>query len=219
MKHKDPTAEEFQKLSNDTFIWNAFDPASKVELCSTCMILPSKQAVLIDPVRLSDTAKKELLDVLTKSNAKLALILITNSNHARAASVWQKEFSIPVYAGESAVDELAKDGLKVDHRISDKDGLVPVLDDSISAIGLRGFFKGELAYLFPLNHSTVVVGDPIINLDPYGFCELPDKYSDEPKEKSASLKKLSDIKFDRMLFAHGNPLTKGAHTKFESLLH
>ena len=64
----------------------------------------------------------------------------------------------------------------------------------------------------------MIVGDALINFEPYGFDFLPAKYCRDFKLMRRSLPKLLGYTFERMLFAHGTPILSGARAKLERLL-
>ncbi len=90
--------------------------------------------------------------------------------------------------------------------------------NAFEVVALPGGAAGEVAIYLPLDGGIVVVGDALINLQPYGFSLLPDKYCADPKELRRSLKGLLEYSFEKMLFAHGTPIMSGARRKLEALL-
>jgi hypothetical protein len=64
----------------------------------------------------------------------------------------------------------------------------------------------------------MVIGDALINFDPYGFALLPAKYCSNFKLMRRSLSKLLDYSFDQMFFAHGMPILAHARERLEFLL-
>jgi glyoxylase-like metal-dependent hydrolase (beta-lactamase superfamily II) len=64
----------------------------------------------------------------------------------------------------------------------------------------------------------MIVGDALINLEPYGFTFLPGKYCSNEKEMRRSLQKLLDYKAERILFAHGTPILSGVSDRLRDLL-
>ena len=64
----------------------------------------------------------------------------------------------------------------------------------------------------------MVVGDALINFEPYGFGLLPAKYCRDFKRMRQALTKLLDYSFERILFAHGTPILAGARERLEKLL-
>ena len=77
---------------------------------------------------------------------------------------------------------------------------------------------GEMALHYVEDGGTMIIGDALINFDPYGFEFLPAKYCRNAKLMRRSLRKLLDFSFDRMLFAHGTPILSDARTRLEQLL-
>lgn len=64
----------------------------------------------------------------------------------------------------------------------------------------------------------MIIGDALINFEPYGFTFLPDKYCSDARELRASLRKLQSLSFERMLFAHGTPILANARERLTQLL-
>jgi hypothetical protein len=64
----------------------------------------------------------------------------------------------------------------------------------------------------------MVIGDALINFEPYGFGLLPAKYCSNFKLMRRSLSQLLDYSFERMLFAHGMPILSRARERLELLL-
>ena len=64
----------------------------------------------------------------------------------------------------------------------------------------------------------MVMGDALINFEPYGFTFLPSKYCSNSKLMRASLGKLLDYSFERMLFSHGEPIVCNARERLKALL-
>jgi len=129
-----------------------------------------------------------------KTLGDVAGIIVTNDNHDRAARDFAERFGVPIYSAAS-----------------------PLLPADLAAIPIEGAAPGEIAI-----HSEVtgvmVVGDALINFDPYGFTFLPAKYCTNPKLMRRSLVKLLAYSFERMLFAHGTPIQSGARKRLEALL-
>jgi glyoxylase-like metal-dependent hydrolase (beta-lactamase superfamily II) len=64
----------------------------------------------------------------------------------------------------------------------------------------------------------VIVGDALINFEPHGFDLLPPKYCTNQKRMIRSLRRLLDLDFKRIFFAHGNPIVTRARDRLASLL-
>ena len=93
-----------------------------------------------------------------------------------------------------------------------------VFSQGLTAVAIDGGPAGETALHHNDNGGTIVVGDALINFQPYGFGSLPAKYCLDHKLMRRSLGKLLDHAFDRMLFAHGTPILSGARARVEQLL-
>jgi glyoxylase-like metal-dependent hydrolase (beta-lactamase superfamily II) len=85
-------------------------------------------------------------------------------------------------------------------------------------IRIEGAAEGEFALYHPDDAGTLIVGDALINFDPHGFTLLPRKYCTDQKQMIQSLRKLLDLDFARIFFAHGNPIMIRARERLESLL-
>jgi glyoxylase-like metal-dependent hydrolase (beta-lactamase superfamily II) len=85
-------------------------------------------------------------------------------------------------------------------------------------IRIEGAAAGEMVLHYAPDGGTLIVGDALINVEPYGFTFLPAKYCSNEKEMRRSLQKLLDYKAERMLFAHGTPILSGASDRFRGLL-
>ena len=85
-------------------------------------------------------------------------------------------------------------------------------------IGIEGAAAGEMTLHYAPNSGTLIVGDALINLEPYGFTFLPAKYCSNEKEMRRSLQRLLDYEAERILFAHGTPILSGASDRLRGLL-
>ena len=143
---------------------------------------------LVDPIPLAGDA----LATLEKTGT-IAGIVITNENHQRAADHFAEQFAAPIYRGNFATD-------------------------GIAAVPIEGAVADEIAVYHEADDGTLIMGDALINCDPYGFALLPAKYCSNSKLMRRSLSRLLDPTFKRMLFAHGMPILNGARQRLEHLL-
>jgi hypothetical protein len=125
----------------------------------------------------------------------VAGIIVTNENHDRAAGEFADRLRVSIYSAASQ---------------SFPSGLI--------AIPIEGAAPGEIAVYSTIAAGVMVIGDALINFDPYGFTFLPAKYCTNHKLMRRSLAKLLEYSFERMLFAHGTPIQSGAHQRLEALL-
>ena len=195
-----PRALEIELVAPGIFLWRYYDPAIKTDLFSTGLQTESG-TFLIDPIPLAP-------DAVTHLN-RVAGIIVTNDNHLRAAAQFAERFHVPICTGATAATALT--------------GVTPIdLDSSLApgltAIPVDGAAAGEIAIYWEAEKGTMVMGDALINFEPYGFTLLPSKYCSNFKLMRASLTKLLDYSFERMLFSHGEPILSHARERLEKLL-
>ncbi len=191
-------------LSDALWLWQAYDPAVKSDLFSSAAKWGDR-LFLIDPIPLAAAALAEL-----KRCGSVAGVLVTNSNHPRAAAAFARRFDATVFAAEPVMREFG------DGKTQSIAGgeIVP----GLVAIPIEGAASGEMAFHFADNAGTLVIGDALINFEPYGFTLLPAKYCSNQKQMRGSLRQLLDWPFERLLFAHGLPILSSARARLESLL-
>ena len=196
---------DFDQIAPHLALWHGYDPAVKADLYSTCVLTP-RGAYLIDPIPLQSEALDELL-----GSHRVSGVIVTSSNHHRASVQFAEQFSIPVFAlCETFWDKMPRQFRKV----ADGDEIC----DELRVIGIEGGAAGEIVLHYAPGGGTLIVGDALINFEPYGFTFLPDKYCSNEKEMRRSLRKLLDYKAERILFAHGMPILSGASDRLQALL-
>jgi glyoxylase-like metal-dependent hydrolase (beta-lactamase superfamily II) len=200
-----PRAQELQPVAQGIFLWQFYDPTVHADLFATALETPSGLC-LIDPIPLDRDPMNDL-----RSRGKVTGIVVTNANHIRAMAEFASTFSVPVFAHH----ELRENPDFANARwIQDGESI----SSGLAAIAIDGGPPGEIALYYNEGGGVVVLGDALINFEPYGFGLLPAKYCSNPKHMRRSLQKLLDYPFDRMLFAHGTPILTGARVRLEALL-
>ena len=131
------------------------------------------------------------MDSLTKT----AGVIVTNENHHRAAKAFADHFQVPIHSAASTA-----------------------FPPNLTAVRIEGAAPGEIAVHSTAAGGVMVIGDALINFDPYGFTFLPSKYCSNSKLMRKSLAQLLDHPFERMLFAHGTPLQSRPHERLKALL-
>ena len=197
-------ASEVEPVAAGVFLWRYYDPSVKADLFSTA-VETSLGIYLVDPIRLAPEAIAGLT-----SRASIAGVIVTNENHERGAAQFAKRFTVPIYR-----DAAFATGKKILEIRSLQEHSFP---PELTPVTIEGGPRGETAIHFAGNDGTMVVGDALINFEPYGFTLLPAKYCANFKRMRASLSKLLNHSFERMLFAHGMPLMSGARARLEILL-
>src|ERR1700716_2679961 len=86
------SALELERVTADVFLWHAYDPSIKADLFSTA-ILTSRGTFVVDPIPLRASALRDLRQL-----GHLAGIVVTSSNHQRAATQFAERFSTPLFA-------------------------------------------------------------------------------------------------------------------------
>ena len=198
-------ASELVQVAPSLFIWQAYDPAVKADLFSSAIVTVDG-AFLVDPIPLRSEAIDELLGL-----ARVVGIIVTSGNHLRAANQFAKQFSVSVFTRREAFP----DKMRAQSReLGDGEHIC----DELRVIGIEGAGLGEIALYYAAGKGTLIVGDALINFEPYGFTFLPAKYCSNEKEMRRSLRKLLSYKADRILFAHGSPILFGASDRLQRLL-
>jgi glyoxylase-like metal-dependent hydrolase (beta-lactamase superfamily II) len=195
-------AEEFQTVRDDLFFWQAYEAAVKCDL-SCCARRFGSDLIFIDPIPLAKAALAELT-----ADATPVAIIVTNSNHARAAAEFRDRFSIPILAHAAAAAEL---GLSIDQPLAEGDSAA----GHFAVIEIAGAAPGEIAL-----HADGIahVGDALIHLEPMGFSTLPEKYCADAPGMQWALGKLLRFDFEVLTFAHGLPLVSQARRRLAQLL-
>ena len=184
------SAPEIEPVGHGIFIWRHYDAAIKAELFSTGLQTDSG-IFLVDPIRLAPETMTDWQGV--------AGVVVTNENHLRSAVEFAQRFRVPVYSASNPAAE-----------IFDASGL--------TAVPIQGAATGEIALRWEASGGTIVMGDALINFEPYGFTFLPAKYCSNFKLMRTSLATLLDYSFERILFAHGTPILSRARERLEALL-
>ena len=198
-------ASELLHVAPALQVWQAYDPKARADLFSSA-IANRHGLYLVDPIPIENDALAEL-----RRKAPIAGIIVTNANHLRAAPQFAEKFSLPVFArSESVPNEPNFDFREV------IDG--EQICDDLCVIGIDGAVPGEIVLHYAPDGGALIVGDALINFEPYGFAFLPEKYCSDPKEMRNSLRKLLTHQAGQMLFAHGTPITSRAGERLKRLL-
>ena len=193
---------EFAQLRPGLWVWSAYAPSVKTDLFSAA-VAASSGIYLIDPIPLADS---DLL-ALTQA-APISGVIITNANHQRAALEYSERFRVPVLAHPETIAEVKPS----------RPGELSAIAGILESIEIESAVAGEIALYHPENGGTLVVGDALINLEPYGFAFLPRKYCLNEKAMRRSLRKLLPLAVERILFAHGTPIVCRAGERLRQLL-
>lgn len=196
---------ELEPVTPHAALWHAYDRSVKADLFSTALST-SEGAFLFDPIPL-DPANLEQLHATNPIRG----IFVTNQNHWRGSFQLSQQLSVPILAHPDAATPETKAEFS------------PIADgqsvgNKLQVITVDGAAFGEIAVLCDLDDGIVVIGDALINFEPYGFTLLPPKYCVDQKKMRASLTRVLDYQFERMFFGHGFPLLAKARARLEGLL-
>jgi glyoxylase-like metal-dependent hydrolase (beta-lactamase superfamily II) len=198
-------ASDFDRIAPYLCVWHDYDPGVKAE-CYSTSLTTSEGMYLIDPIPLEKRALNELI-----GSDRVAGIVVTSSNHHRISAQFAEQFSAPIFARCEAFPDKAEQQFR---SVADGDEICR----GLRAIGIEGAAAGEMILHYASNSGTLIVGDALINLEPYGFTFLPGKYCSNEKEMRRSLRKLLAYEAERILFAHGSPILSAASERLRELL-
>ena len=198
-------ATDLDKIAADLFIWQAYDRAAKSDLFSSA-IVTRNGIFVVDPIPLRKAPFAQL-----HQEGVIAGVVITNANHLRASGQFAERFSVPIFAHRAAFPDTMPRQFS---ELADGEKIC----DELHVIGIDGAAPGEIALHCTSGDGTLIMGDALINFQPYGFTFLPGKYCSNEKEMRRSLRKLLTCKTQRMLFAHGLPILSRASDRLRQLL-
>jgi glyoxylase-like metal-dependent hydrolase (beta-lactamase superfamily II) len=193
-------ALEIEPVVPGISLWRCYDLASKSDLYSTGL-QSDDGLLLVDPIDLATDVMADL--------ERVAGVIVTSENHVRCAAFFAERFEVPLYAEATVAAGLTgATPIQVERQFAPK----------LTAVPIQGAAIGEIAIYWDSDMGTIVIGDALINFEPYGFTFLPAKYCSNFKVMRKSLARLLDYSFQRMLFAHGTPILSGAKKRLEALL-
>ena len=187
---------EYSTVRPGLFHWQGYEPEVKCDCSSTAIVTPAG-LIFIDPIPLADAALK---DLVAESFSAPAAVVLTSGNHQRGSLALAKRFGIPVFAPADAGEDII-----ADQRFRSGD-----LVAGMESIALPGFGPGETAFIY---EGALIFGDALINLEPEGLRLLPDKYREDKKQSLRSLRALTQLKPQAILFAHGHPIIGSAASR------
>ena len=198
-------ATDLDKIAADLFIWQAYDQAAKADLFSSAIVTRNRIFV-VDPIPLREAPFAQL-----HRQGVIAGVVITNANHLRASGQFAEQFSVPIFAHRAAFPDTMPRQFS---ELADGEKIC----DELHVVGIDGAAPGEIALHYASGDGTLIMGDALINFQPYGFTFLPGKYCSNEKEMRRSLRKLLTYKTERMLFSHGPPILSRASDRLRQLL-
>ncbi len=186
----------------DLYTWSTFDEARNIDFHGVCWVRPEGN-VLIDPLPLTPHDHAHLIELGGVSH-----IVITNSDHTRAAEALRAEFGAKVYGPRAEAGAFPMDVL-----VADGDAIVP----GLVAIELHGSkTPGELALV--LHGSTLITGDLVRAHRPGALMMLPDAKLVDRAQAVASVARLARLPdIEVVLVGDGWPVFAGGRALLGAL--
>lgn len=189
----------------DLRCWSRFDESRDLDFNAWAW-MRAGGTVLIDPLPLSDHDRAEL-----EAAGPVTHVLVTNSDHTRAASELATRYGASVVGPAGERDRL---GIPCDRWVTTGDEIV----EGLIALALEGSkTPGELALL--LEATTLVTGDLVRAPIGGSLALLPAaKLADEAKARASVRALLEHRMVDAILVGDGWPIFTGARARLEELV-
>lgn len=197
-------ATNLREFLPNLWCWSAYHEGWKVDF-NSCAWKGEDELVLVDPVRLDDANLAKLEKI-----APPAAILLTNQNHERDAEWFRDRYGIKIHAHRDAVP-----GIEITPDEFFCDGTA--LPGGLKAVHLPGVSLSETAFYAETGQGIVILGDALLNEGGKGLRFLPDQYCKDPQQNRLSLRRLLQLQFETITFAHGDPISPGARQKMAQL--
>ncbi len=202
-------ATRLTQLSSAVHRWSSFHPQWKVDF-SSYAVMTGDGVYFVDPLRPGPAVQKQLATLGAPRG-----VFLTNANH-EASRAWlalarntpRKEFDIHVFAHEKAKPECE---IKLDILVLDGEKL----PGGPRVLHLPGAGAGESALIVG---DVVLLGDTLVHPKDGALTFLPEQYCDDAKQLAKSVRKLLDLHFQTLTFAHGEPIIGGAKEQLTALL-
>lgn len=198
-------ARRLNEISKHLYGWSSFHGQWKIDFDSYAIKTPDG-VVLVDPMKPTPAILKKI-----EALGELLSVYLTNAHHDRDADWFRKQYQIQVYAHEKAKSDC---DTKIDILVLDGERL----PGGVRALHLPGSSTSETALFAKLDGGIVLMGDALMNLRDSGLTLLPDQYLEDRKQAIASLRKLLDLNFKVVTFAHGDPLAADAKKQIAAFL-
>lgn len=184
-----------QEIAPGIWHWSAVHPRLQIVVHS--YYLPEERAV-IDPI-----APPDGLDFFAEHGPPTA-VLLTNRHHYRASGDFVERFGATVRCSSHGLHEFTHGEAVEPFEAGDE----PVSGIVVHEVG--AICPDEVALHIPAR-SALAVADGAVRWEPDGgLAFVPDKFMDEPERTKEGLRDAyrrlaSDLDFDHLLLAHGEP--------------
>lgn len=186
--------------------WSWFSDEKQLDF-NGLLVTVGEHQILIDPPPMSGE-----VSAMVRHHAPIDYILITNRDHLREASTYQREFGCQLYLPEADAALMETQATK-----TYKDG--ELLPGGIWAVHLKDQKSpGESALFIDKGRGILIVGDALIGQPPGAVRLLSsEKYADVDKAKEG-LRRLLKYDFDSLLVGDGVSILTGAKRQVAQLL-
>jgi len=194
-------------------LWSVFQAERGIDFNAFFWVRPDGGNVLIDPLPLDAT------DVaFIRGKGGVRWILITNSDHWRAAAALRDTFRAEVYAPAPDRERLERDQRRPDQWYHSGGGLPAVLREDMQVFPIRGGkTPGEMAfYLKPLR--AIVFGDIVRSQVAGRLTLLPDDKLSDKASVLDSLRRVIPLPFEAILVGDGDCIYHDARETFFRML-
>ena len=184
-------------------------------------VVDGGEVVLIDPVAVDAEEANHL-----KQLGQITAILLTSAWHERDAEGFACQFKAPIYAHPDALPDLEHEDDK--HK---PEALPDALPLGLVAWEVPGALPGQVAYYWPRDGGSLIVGDCWMNLPleqaPWymrlfyqhvaklraGLHLLPPAKARDSQAMIAAYRRHLEQPVERLLVSHGSPIMAGARER------
>jgi uncharacterized cupin superfamily protein len=202
-----------QTILDRLHMWSAFQPDRGIDFNAFFWIRRDGGNVLIDPLPL-DAAE---IDFVRKKGG-VRWILVTNSDHWRAASSLREVFRAEVYAPAPERERLEREQRRPDQWYDSGGGLPAILREEMQVLPIRGG-KTPCEMAFYLKSLRALVFGDIVRTQVAGRLTLlpDDKLFDKPAVLD-SLRRAIPLPFEAILVGDGDCVFRDARETFLRML-
>lgn len=190
---------------DDIFCWSEFNPERNLDFHGWAIVRPGGN-IVVDPVPMQDHDLKHLQDL-----GGCSLVVVTNSDHVRAASDFQRTFDCPI-AGPRG----EREGFPIEcrRRLGEGDDV----GGGLIALELEGSkTPGELALLY--EKTTLITGDLVRAHQGGRLNLLPDVKLTDRAAALRSVRRLLDYtEIEAVLTGDGWPVFRDGHARLVELV-
>jgi glyoxylase-like metal-dependent hydrolase (beta-lactamase superfamily II) len=196
-----------QEIAPGLWHWTAVRTSIGIEVSS---YLLAAERVVLDPMLPAEGLE------WFEEHGRPEHVVLTCRHHDRDAWALRDAFGCTVHVVESGAHELEGRGPYETFAWGDE------LPGGLRAEEVGALSPDETAFHVPA-HGALAVGDGAVRWPGReGLSFVPDEFMDDPERTKAGLRaayrRLLELDFDRLLLAHGGPVTEGAKDELRALV-